>query len=271
MLIAIVNDNNYFLKYCEYCNIVKDLRVHHCRHCNLCVIRHGNSCFYNIKIYIIILDHHCPWLSTCIGAKNHHSFLFYSIYSFVICMFYMILTIIFLVHDIKNIGHNNEECIDPNNNEYFCNTYKVYNFIFVLFTWIFTMFLACLVFFQVKFISSNVTTSEYLSKTNVNTFDKGFKNNWKQFMNDIYKYKESITYNEMGKYYINSNVLLQDYFINLSKKSFLKSSKKSAITINDDKSNTISKELNMSIISNESKATDSYFGSHPGTDKSIIV
>ena len=31
----------YTLKYCNTCNIVRDLRVFHCKYCNHCVFRHG--------------------------------------------------------------------------------------------------------------------------------------------------------------------------------------------------------------------------------------
>lgn len=41
--IAKIKDQNYVLKYCNTCSIVRDLRVFHCRSCGLCVIRHGKT------------------------------------------------------------------------------------------------------------------------------------------------------------------------------------------------------------------------------------
>ena len=59
-MIATINGQDYFLKFCKTCLIAKDLRVYHCPDCGLCIIRH---------------DHHCPWLSTCIGLNNHKDFM----------------------------------------------------------------------------------------------------------------------------------------------------------------------------------------------------
>lgn len=47
------------VKYCRYCEV--DVQVHskHCWECNKCVDD---------------FDHHCPWLNTCIGARNYPPF-----------------------------------------------------------------------------------------------------------------------------------------------------------------------------------------------------
>lgn len=42
MLVATISDRNFMLKYCKTCKIVKDVRVFHCKYCNLCIMRHGN-------------------------------------------------------------------------------------------------------------------------------------------------------------------------------------------------------------------------------------
>lgn len=50
------------LRYCTLCNIDQPLRAKHCSVCKRCVARY---------------DHHCPWLSVCIGQRNHSLFLGY--------------------------------------------------------------------------------------------------------------------------------------------------------------------------------------------------
>ena len=50
------------LRYCTLCNIDQPLRAKHCSICHRCVARY---------------DHHCPWLSICIGERNHCLFLCY--------------------------------------------------------------------------------------------------------------------------------------------------------------------------------------------------
>ena len=46
-------------RYCTVCNLEQPFRAKHCKECNKCVAQY---------------DHHCPWLGTCIGEKNHLAF-----------------------------------------------------------------------------------------------------------------------------------------------------------------------------------------------------
>ncbi len=47
---------NLFAKYCCECKIYRPPRTIHCNSCNHCVEKY---------------DHHCPWLSVCIGKFNY--------------------------------------------------------------------------------------------------------------------------------------------------------------------------------------------------------
>ncbi|CAM8956348.1 unnamed protein product [Rhodiola kirilowii] len=44
---------------CPYCNVVQPPRSKHCQDCDKCVLQ---------------FDHHCVWLGTCIGQRNHCRF-----------------------------------------------------------------------------------------------------------------------------------------------------------------------------------------------------
>jgi len=52
-------------RYCTACNIDQPLRAKHCKECNKCTAQY---------------DHHCPWIGTCIGEKNHLVFYFFLLF-----------------------------------------------------------------------------------------------------------------------------------------------------------------------------------------------
>ena len=59
-------------RFCAFCLVKKPDRVHHCRHCGLCVRK---------------LDHHCHILSSCIGIGNYKFFLLTLIYVSILTIF----------------------------------------------------------------------------------------------------------------------------------------------------------------------------------------
>ena len=50
----------------------KPERTHHCSTCKRCVL---------------VMDHHCPWLSNCVGFKNRKTFMLLIIYAFFVGVF----------------------------------------------------------------------------------------------------------------------------------------------------------------------------------------
>mmetsp|Transcript_99362 Transcript_99362/g.155365 ORF Transcript_99362/g.155365 Transcript_99362/m.155365 type:complete len:339 (+) Transcript_99362:104-1120(+) len=53
-------------RHCKWCLKYKPDRTHHCRVCNLCVLK---------------MDHHCPWIYNCVGFRNHKFFFLLLVYA----------------------------------------------------------------------------------------------------------------------------------------------------------------------------------------------
>jgi palmitoyltransferase ZDHHC9/14/18 len=75
--LAVINARLTKIKFCNTCDIYRPPRTIQCGTCGCCIER---------------LDHHCPWVGTCIGKRNYKYFILFmwsvfimSIYSIVLC------------------------------------------------------------------------------------------------------------------------------------------------------------------------------------------
>eukprot|EP00918_Siedleckia_nematoides_P101209 GHVU01221140.1.p1 GENE.GHVU01221140.1~~GHVU01221140.1.p1 ORF type:complete len:229 (+),score=17.79 GHVU01221140.1:313-999(+) len=67
------------VRHCKECGFQwKPPRAHHCRVCQRCVFR---------------MDHHCPWISNCIGSRNQKYFILFLLYTVISCVLGMTLTV----------------------------------------------------------------------------------------------------------------------------------------------------------------------------------
>mmetsp|Transcript_47955 Transcript_47955/g.116783 ORF Transcript_47955/g.116783 Transcript_47955/m.116783 type:complete len:321 (-) Transcript_47955:177-1139(-) len=61
-------------RWCKKCKRPKPPRTHHCSVCRKCVLK---------------MDHHCPWVSNCVGFKNYRTFFLFMAYLWVGCVYVM--------------------------------------------------------------------------------------------------------------------------------------------------------------------------------------
>lgn len=57
-------------RFCKSCKTYKPPRTHHCRYCRRCVLK---------------MDHHCPWISNCVGNDNYGHFVRFVLYVDIAC------------------------------------------------------------------------------------------------------------------------------------------------------------------------------------------
>lgn len=149
-----IGKTTFLLKYCQTCNIIRDIRTFHCRYCNMCVERH---------------DHHCGYISNCIGKNNLKNFFYFLLLSCTHVSFVEITS----VYMIAITSNNNED--DS------LSLFTVFFGILCVFVGFFMVFLVVMIGQHTLLISSNRTTNEDIrGKYDHTIFNKGCLNNWKE-------------------------------------------------------------------------------------------
>ncbi|KAG9232597.1 DHHC palmitoyltransferase-domain-containing protein [Amylocarpus encephaloides] len=86
-------------RWCNKCNAPKPDRCHHCSTCKTCVLK---------------MDHHCPWLATCVGLRNYKAFLLFLIYTTLFCFLCFAVSATWVWTEILNEGEYAESLMPVN-------------------------------------------------------------------------------------------------------------------------------------------------------------
>eukprot|EP01016_Furgasonia_blochmanni_P050482 TRINITY_DN7809_c0_g1_i4.p1 TRINITY_DN7809_c0_g1~~TRINITY_DN7809_c0_g1_i4.p1 ORF type:complete len:301 (-),score=19.94 TRINITY_DN7809_c0_g1_i4:1048-1950(-) len=150
----------YPLKYCPACMIYRPLRTHHCRECDLCIME---------------LDHHCPWISNCIGKRNRRMFLQLLLTLFVYFSSICAITIYYLQkkHAFELL-------------KYIGLTWGIgWNIVLATLSFGFGIYVLLLMLYQLFLIGKGLTTYEFAKKVyknQPNPFDEGVLRNFGYFL-----------------------------------------------------------------------------------------
>lgn len=230
-------------KICDTCYLIRPLRSTHCGVCDNCVIK---------------FDHHCPWIGTCVGARNYPYFFIYLCLLNILQIFTAVVSIVDIILKMKeNFKNRNKE--DFNNskesskNEWvqtsFCQVImSLYIFIYICITMIFT---TGLLIFHIRIVLNNMTTKEELKKYFVNPFGNPFyREKMANFLSSIFpkrakmgligilKYNQKM-YEEQRKYNISLKNREKEEEKNQEKKDNTLREEDIHIKIGDDNENNI--------------------------------
>lgn len=154
-----VNGQVIRTKYCVTCHIYRPPRTVHCSSCGGCILRY---------------DHHCPYISNCIGSNNYRRFT-----SFVVtCSIYLLLLTVFGVYRFVGFFPHIGSSLDGNPAEIICAILSIaFN---LLGLWL----MSGLCFFHVLLITKGESTYDRIKGNFVefNPFYRGWRRSIRDFL-----------------------------------------------------------------------------------------
>ncbi|EQL36969.1 hypothetical protein BDFG_01598 [Blastomyces dermatitidis ATCC 26199] len=125
-------------RYCKKCLCVKPDRTHHCSSCKRCVLK---------------MDHHCPWLATCVGFRNYKAFLLFLIYTCLFCWVCFAVSATWVWTEILN------------NSRYIDSFGPVTNILLAVIAGVIGLVLSAFTAWHISLAARGMTTIECLEKT----------------------------------------------------------------------------------------------------------
>lgn len=152
------------LKYCVTCHLIRDVRSFHCRFCGICVEKH---------------DHHCGYVSNCIGLYNYKKFFYFLCF---LC-YYTWMVLGTSLHAFIKYGISIETS----------GLYFALPLVNCIFVGMFVFFTSYLVVQHIVIIVNNKTTREFIKNKDADLYNEGWRNNCKEaFCDKTYEnYKDN--------------------------------------------------------------------------------
>ena len=132
------------------------------------------------------LDHHCPWIGTCVGKRNYHYFFFFLVFLNLTQIFVGIFSIVYIsakiAYDVKNYKDNGLHKGKEIKISFGNVVVAIWLICYVAISMIFT---TGLLIFHIKIIKYDKTTREELKKLFLNPFLNPYERSLKQNLKNI--------------------------------------------------------------------------------------
>ena len=157
----IVNGRLTKMKYCSACDIYRPPRTIHCGTCGCCIER---------------LDHHCPWIGTCVGKRNYKYFIVFLWSVFLMELYSILFCSVHLSFDLSSDQSNS------------FTGRQIFSIIILTLTSAFGIFVFYLFGYHQYLLCRNETTNENLKHSYAkfgNPFQRGCLDNLRRLFSGV--------------------------------------------------------------------------------------